>query len=69
MPSSVISRFSYVHERRELHVHFVTGRIYIYHDVPQEEVKAFRGAGSKGRYFNAHIRDHYAFREVTDELA
>lgn len=66
MPSSVIRRFSYVPERRELHVNFVAGRTYVYANVPEEEVEAFRMAESKGRYFNAHIRDHYAFREVAD---
>jgi lysyl-tRNA synthetase class 2 len=69
MPSTVIRRFHYRPQRRELQILFVTGRIYIYCDVPEEEVEAFRTASSKGRYFNTHIRDHYAFREVTEELA
>jgi hypothetical protein len=64
MPSSVIRRFSYDPERRELSVEFVTGRIYLYHDVPGREAEAFRAAESKGRYFNFHIRDHYGFREL-----
>lgn len=68
MPSSVIRRFSYRADRRELQVNFVTGRVYVYYDVPEREVEAFRAASSKGRYFNAHVRDHYAFREVTEEL-
>jgi lysyl-tRNA synthetase class 2 len=68
MPSSVIRRFSYRADRRELEVTFVTGRIYVYRDVPEQEVEALRAASSKGRYFNAHIRDHYAYNEVTEEL-
>jgi hypothetical protein len=56
-------------ERRELTVVFVTGRIYVYRDVPEKELEAFRAVLSKGRYFNAHIRDHYKYREVTEELA
>ena len=65
MPSTVIRGFSYDAERRELHVEFVTGRIYIYYDVPERDAEALRAAGSKGRYFNFNIRDRYAFREVT----
>ena len=65
MPSTVIRRFDYVPERRELLVEFVTGRRYIYCDVPEEEAAAMRAAFAKGRYFNAHIRDNYPFREVT----
>jgi hypothetical protein len=68
MPSTVILRFSYSPERRELTIFFVTGRIYVYRDVPEEEVEAFRAASSKGRYFNHNIRDRYDFREVTEEL-
>jgi hypothetical protein len=65
MPSSVIRRFSYDPECRQLHVEFFTGRLYIYYDVPEREVEAFRAAESKGRHFNLHIRDHYQFRELT----
>jgi hypothetical protein len=64
MPSSVIRRFSYDPQRRELRVEFVTGRIYVYDDVPEREAEAFRAAESKRRYFNFDIRDHYGFREL-----
>jgi hypothetical protein len=64
MPSSVIRRYRYRRERRELLIEFVTGRLYAYLDVPEDEVRKFEVAPSKGRYFNAHIRDHYRFREL-----
>ena len=64
MPSTVIRRFDYHPETRELEVLFVTGRRYIYADVPPEEAEAFRAAFSKGRYFNARIRDNYRCREL-----
>jgi lysyl-tRNA synthetase class 2 len=63
MPSSVIRRFSYDPEARELDVLFTTGRRYLYHDVPQAEVDDFRAAFSKGRHFNARIRDLYDYTE------
>ena len=64
MPSTVIRGFDYAPERRELLIEFTTGRRYVYADVPEEEVKAMRAAFSKGRYFNAHIRDRFKCREI-----
>ena len=64
MPSTVIRRFDYAPERRELLIEFTTGRRYVYAGVPEEEVKAMRAAFAKGRYFNAHIRDRYKCREI-----
>ena len=67
MPSTVIRRFDYSPERRELMVEFVTGRRYVYLEVPEEEARAMRGAFAKGRYFNARIRDNYRFRELASD--
>jgi len=64
MPSSVIRSARYDPDRGILDILFTTGRRYLYHDVPPVEADAFRAAFSKGRYFNAHIRDSYAFTEV-----
>ena len=44
----------------------MTGRRYVYCDVPEEEAHSMRAAFAKGRYFNAHIRDRYRFRELTE---
>jgi hypothetical protein len=46
-------------------VTFVTGRRYVYDDVPSEVFDAFKTAPSRGAFFNHEIRDRYAFREVT----
>ena len=67
MPSTVIRRFDYSPERRELTVEFVTGRRYVYLDVPEDEARSMRRAFAKGRYFNAHIRDNYRFRELASD--
>lgn len=66
MPSTVIRRFDYRADLRELEIEFVTGRRYLYSDVPPEEIESMRAAFAKGRYFNAHIRDRYKCRELTD---
>jgi hypothetical protein len=64
MPSSVIRSHIYDPGTRELLIEFTTNRLYVYFDVPEAEVADFRAATSKGRYFNARIRDRYGFREL-----
>ena len=64
MPSTVIKRFDYRPETHELEVLFVTGRRYLYADVPPGAAEAFRAAFAKGVHFNRHIRDHYPCREL-----
>lgn len=63
MPSTVIRRFSYDPEAQVLDVLFTTGRRYLYHGVPLVAVEEFRAAFSKGRHFNANIRDAYDYTE------
>ena len=65
MPSTVIRAAHYHPGSEMLDITFTTGRRYLYLKVPEEEANRFRAAFSKGRYFNAHIRDHYDFTEVT----
>ena len=65
MPSAVILSFRYLAPARELEIEFTSGRRYRYLDVPPEIAAAMREAFSKGQYFNRHIRDHFAFVEVT----
>ena len=64
MPSTVIRRFDYRPETRELEITFVTGRRYLYSEVPETTVRCFREAFSKGTYFNRYIRDHFPCREL-----
>jgi hypothetical protein len=67
MPSSVIREFSYNVATRQLVVTFVTGRVYAYANVPPDVHNAFRASGTKGRFFNQEIRDHYDCREITPD--
>lgn len=64
MPSTVIRRFDYSPEARELTIEFVSGRRYVYSDVPLEVAESMRAAFSKGSYFNRKIRDNYPCREL-----
>ncbi|MDB5655820.1 MAG: hypothetical protein JWQ94_3433 [Tardiphaga sp.] len=64
MPSSAIRRLAYDAASRALTVTFVTGRRYVYAEVPPEVATAFATAASQGTFFNAEIRDAYPYREV-----
>ena len=67
MPSTIIRRFDYRPDACELDILFTTGRRYVYRDVPPEAAERFRAAFNKGRHFNARIRGHYPYSEVTED--
>ncbi|HSQ95048.1 MAG TPA: KTSC domain-containing protein [Croceibacterium sp.] len=69
MPSTVIRSFDYDPRTKTLDVEFVSGRCYRYAGAPPKVVAAFREAFSKGRFFNAHIRDAYPCEELEHEPA
>jgi hypothetical protein len=69
MPSSVIRSHSYDPDREELAITFTTGRKYVYFRVPPAAYEDFRAAFSRGRHFNARIRDAYDFVECTAQSA
>jgi lysyl-tRNA synthetase class 2 len=64
MPSQVIRSFAYDADSAALDVTFVTGRRYRYFLVPPHVAESLRNAFSKGRYFNARIRDHFPCEEL-----
>ena len=64
MPSSVIKRFVYDATRQELVIELVSGKAYVYEDVPRETYDAFLAAPSKGAFYNAQIRDEFYFRAL-----
>jgi hypothetical protein len=64
MPSTATRDIAYDASSQRLMVTFVTGRTYVYEDVPPDVAAAFETAPSKRRFFNARIRDRYRYREV-----
>jgi hypothetical protein len=63
MPSTSIARTQYDPQTRTLSVWFVaSGKRYDYEGVPQETYAAFMKARSKGRFFNAFIRNRFRYR-------
>ena len=64
MPSSVIRDFAYDPADGRLAILFTTGRRYAYLGVPPSIVAGLEGAASRGRYFNARIRDAFPHEEL-----
>jgi hypothetical protein len=62
--SSVLRSIGYDGAHAVLEVEFVTKLVYRYHAVPQRAWRELMGAGSKGSYFNNHIRDKYPTSRV-----
>lgn len=63
--SSAVNFLSYNEDDEELTVHFNSGSIYRYHDVPKQRAKYFiESASSHGRYFVRKIRNNYIYERV-----
>lgn len=62
--SSVIRGAWYLPKRRQLDLLFTNGRRYIYSGVPLATANEFALAESKGRFYNAEIRNRYPCRQV-----
>jgi hypothetical protein len=65
LESSALASVWYDEKRRTLRATFRdTGRTYIYDGVTPGEYDALMMAGSKGAWFNLHIRDTHPMREA-----
>ena len=63
--SSALERVSYDQETHTLCATFrESRRTFLYEEVPQELYDGLIFADSLGHYFNAHIRGHFAYREI-----
>lgn len=58
--SSNIEAIGYDPAARELHVRFLkSGDTYVYYEVEESVFEDFKGADSKGIFFNANIKNRY----------
>ncbi len=62
--STAISEIDFDAERGKLLVRFISGERYVYVGVPGEVCRSFVEADSKGRFFQAKIRDRYPFNKL-----
>ncbi|MBI4830636.1 MAG: KTSC domain-containing protein [Candidatus Lindowbacteria bacterium] len=59
--SSNIEMIGYDENAAELHVQFLSGGYYVYHDVPQATFDELMYAPSKGSFLNREIKGVYQF--------
>ena len=64
MPSSVVLNTSYNKDTATLMITFVSGKMYAYKNVPLKVYNAMMASGSKGIYFNLHIKGQYDFQKA-----
>jgi len=64
MPSTVIASMMYDPETRILSVTYLSGSVYNYKNVPQEEYDLMKTSGAKGIYLNKNIKGKYPFEKV-----
>jgi KTSC domain len=57
--SSAISAIGYDATTMRMRIQFVAGYTYDFCHVPEAVFNGFMRAGSKGAYYNDHIRDRY----------
>lgn len=62
--SSVIRSYGFDAETGALEIEFVSGSQYRYSGLPKATLEAFEAAPSKGRFFDAHIRERFATTRV-----
>lgn len=64
MPSTVVAFMRYNPDTATLRVFFVSGMVYDYKNVPEEEYIRMKTSGSKGTYLNKYIKGKYEFEKV-----
>ena len=68
--SSQIAEIGYDREKSVLEIQFKRGlTVYHYADVPPEVYYDLMHSESIGRYFNAQVKEHYAYHKLTPEEA
>jgi len=59
--SSNIEAIGYDDDSQELHVRFLSGGSYTYHDVPRQIFDELMSAPSKGSFLNREVKNVYRF--------
>jgi hypothetical protein len=65
LESKMLSAVAYDDSTQVLYLRFRnTGQVYRYFEFTLADNQAFLGAESKGRFFRAHIRDHFRYERM-----
>lgn len=62
--ATAIRTIDYDAARAKLLIRFVSGEAYVYVGVPGEVGRSFLDAESRGRFFEAEIRDQYPYNRL-----
>jgi predicted DNA-binding antitoxin AbrB/MazE fold protein len=62
--SSSLTSVAYLPKSEALEIEFHDGSVYLYFGVPASVYDELTGADSRGRYFNAHVRNEYVTRKT-----
>jgi len=66
MPSTVIKNIGYDAAKKILSIEYVSGKSYIYKQVPEALYIELRQSKVKGIFFNRNIRGKYQYEKVSD---
>ncbi len=66
--STTLATIAYATAHQTLWLEFRTGAVYVYSSVPSEVHQALLLAGSKGAYFNRHIRGRFPYLKQPNKL-
>jgi KTSC domain len=69
LDSTALAWVRYIPDQRLLQVGLRTGKNYDYFDVPAVVYQELLAAKSQGRYYNRHIRNGFAFKQVRSQHA
>jgi len=64
LTSKLLAAAAHVASRRMLYLRFHSGEVYRYFTFPAEQYQEFLDAESQGRYFLAHIRNHFPYEHL-----
>jgi hypothetical protein len=65
LESKMFSALAYDDSGQVLYLRFRdTGHVYRYFEFTPADIQAFLSAESKGRFFRAHIRDHFRYERM-----
>jgi hypothetical protein len=62
--STTLNAVGYDEDSQTLEMEFKTGSVYQYAGVPSSEFEGLMNADSKGKYFNANIKNRYPFTKL-----
>ena len=64
LESKMFTSVGYDADKQILYLRFQSGDVYRYFEFPDTEYQTFLSAESKGRFFLAHIRDHFRYERM-----